>query len=226
MNTEILDESIEKRYKESVFQKLLFMCIWVILTGTFVLIPLENVACYIVITVSVIVIVALLRQPLTNTLKQAVYSWIRLLCIISLGISAGRFIQLVIAVCMIIGVSLTDVLSFTRYGKHTANAKVMAKKDTVYKLVVLGYSLKTHKPVPTKGFGDFFFYTVLFASVFFTYGYPIAFGILVLIFFGDIINSFVVGCIYKKPWYKGFPATFIPLGLSCIYLLFVYSFLL
>ncbi|MDR2568894.1 MAG: hypothetical protein LBD23_01170, partial [Oscillospiraceae bacterium] len=59
-----------------------------------------------------------------------------------------------------------------------------------------------------------------------TYGYPIAFGVLALIFIGDIINSFVIGIIYKKPLYKGFPATIIPLGLSCIYLLFVYLFLL
>ena len=134
-----------------------------------------------------------------------------LICVICIGIIIGKIISISNLIAIGMGVSIFYIISFTKIGSKTTNAKVMANKNLMWKLIVYGKSFKDKKPIPTKGLGDFLFYTILLSGIykinnnscFLFYG-------TCLIFLGCTINWIIVSFIYNKKWYKGFPATFIP----------------
>ena len=127
------------------------------------------------------------------------------------GILIGRYISTASAIAIGISVGIVDVLSFTKKGKDTTNAKVMRNKPLMYKLIVYGISFKDKSPVPTKGLGDFMYYAILLSTLFqFTKNSTILFVGMIFCFLGCVINWIIIPFIYKKPWYRGFPATIIP----------------
>lgn len=161
--------------------------------------------------IGVIFLIIYIRKPYKKE-YLVINSWLCMIFIIFIGSLIGRFIPLSTLIVFSIGISIVDIISFTKVGSKTANAKVMVNKNSMAKLIVYGKSFKNNNPIPTKGLGDFLFYTILLSGIyklssdsnFILYGTG-------LIFLGCTINWIIVCFIYNKKWYKGFPATFIPL---------------
>lgn len=104
------------------------------------------------------------RQPF-NKSHLIISGFICLLTVLLFGILIGRYISTVSAIGIGISVGIVDVLSFTKKGKNTTNAKVMRNKPLMYKLIVYGISFKDKSPVPTKGLGDFMYYAILLSAL-------------------------------------------------------------
>ncbi|MFA9465606.1 MAG: hypothetical protein ACERKN_15080 [Velocimicrobium sp.] len=120
---------------------------------------------------------------------------------------------------VVIIIVVMDVLSFTKAGKHTPNARLINKNNTLARLSIC-------LPVPGKpglqpiiGVGDLYFYSAIsvfslhiFSANFFGY-------ILLLVLAGQLINILLISLIKNKTWYKGFPATLFP---GIFYLIIMY----
>lgn len=158
--------------------------------------------------------------------KLAINSWICLTSIIFIGVLIGKMLSFSALIGFGLGLSVFDVISFTKIGSKTTNAKVMKNKNLTIKLIVYGTSFKSNKPVPTLGFGDFLFYTILVSSIYkFSSSIKILFYSMCLILLGVIINLLITWFIYEKDWYKGFPATFIPFILIVLFMILNFSYL-
>ncbi|PPK48612.1 hypothetical protein [Clostridium algidicarnis] len=161
--------------------------------------------------IGVIFLIIYIRKPYKKE-YLVINSWLCMIFIIFIGSLIGKFIPLSTLIVLSIGIPIVDIISFTKAGSKTANAKVMANKNSMAKLIVYGKSFKNNNPIPTKGLGDFLFYTILLSGI---YKLSSDFNFILygagLIFLGCTINWIIVCFIYNKKWYKGFPATFIPL---------------
>ena len=209
------------RYKEASVHMIIHIVIWAIVIYV-VLTFLHKDIVYIVLgLLSIIVFIYMITRKVASQ-HLIVYSWICLTCVIACGVVFGRFNNIEIMLPMIIYVCVIDVFSFTRFGKKTANAKLMNSNKWLPRLLVYGRSFKTGKPVVTKGFGDYLWYSIAFTTIYTTYGKNIGFCAIIAIIFGVIINLIIISKIYKYTWYKGFPATIGPLGL-CIILVVIIS---
>lgn len=60
------------------------------------------------------------------------------LAVLCLGVMVGESIDLEGIIALGAAISVMDVLSFTRYGKHTVNAKAMSNVHFMSKLIVYG----------------------------------------------------------------------------------------
>jgi hypothetical protein len=140
-----------------------------------------------------------------------VNSWLCLICVTFIGLLLGKIFTTASLLGFGATVSIIDIISFTKAGSKTPNAKIMANKNLMPKLIVYGKSFRQNGPVPTKGLGDFLFYMVLLSALFKVTALPshVLYGA-GLILGGCVINWIIVSIIYSKSWYKGFPATFIP----------------
>ncbi|SHK73211.1 hypothetical protein SAMN02745163_04362 [Clostridium cavendishii DSM 21758] len=160
--------------------------------------------------IGVVFLIMYIKKPYEKD-YLIMYSWICMICVLFIGTLIGRLIPVTSAISMGIMLSIFDILSFTKRGSKTTNAKVMSNKKLMAKLIVYGMSLENRNAVPTKGLGDFLFYTILLSSIYKVSNNSmyLFYGVC-LIFLGCVINWIIVCFIYNKKWYKGFPATFIP----------------
>jgi len=157
--------------------------------------------------------VSYIKKPL-NKDHLFISGIICMLSVLSCGIFIGRVIPIASALAIGFSVAIVDVLSFTKKGKNTTNAKIMNNKEFMYKLIVYGISFKDKSPVPTKGLGDFIYYAVLLSALFsFSKSSNILLLGTLLCFTGCALNWIIIPFIYKKSWYRGFPATIIPFAL-------------
>ena len=122
-----------------------------------------------------------------------------------------------------VGISLVDVLSFTKYGRKTLNAKAMSNTNLLAKLILYGKN-KEGKLIPTTGFGDYLYYSVWVSGVAMLTGSPLhtALGA-ALIYIGTGLNCLVISRLYKKENYKGLPATILPFLCVLPLLIFINS---
>lgn len=165
------------------------------------------------LTISIIGIVYLLvyvKKPF-NKKHLIVNSIFCMLAVLLCGVLIGSYIPVDSAIGVGFAVGIVDVLSFTKKGKNTTNAKVMGNQPLMNKLIVYGVSFRDKSPVPTKGLGDFLYYAILLSALFqFSKDTTILLLGCSAVFLGCAVNWIIVCFIYKKPWYKGFPATIIP----------------
>ncbi|MGK0468378.1 hypothetical protein [Clostridium sp.] len=160
--------------------------------------------------IGVLFLITYIKKPY-NKEHLIINSWLCMICVIFIGSVIGKIITLSNLIGIGMGVSIFDIISFTKIGSKTANSKVMANKKLMWKLIVYGKSFKDKKPIPTKGLGDFLFYTILLSGIYkISNNSDFLFYGVCLIFLGCTINWIIVSFIYNKKWYKGFPATFIP----------------
>lgn len=112
----------------------------------------------------------------------------------------------------IAGVAAIDVLSFTKHGKNTPNAKLMSNINTIARLSIC-------LPVPGKpglqpiiGVGDLLYYSVITMYYVQTGGALIGFHSALFLIAGQILNIIGIMVLKKclKEQYKGFPATLFP----------------
>ena len=130
--------------------------------------------------------------------------------VLFLGILFARSTDFVGVIQIGVVISVVDVLSFTKYGKHTVNAKAMSDVKFVSKLIVYGKG-KGDELVPTRGIGDHFYYAMWIGGIQHVSGHIGAYIMACLmIMVGVMIDSMIIGQLYKKETYKGFPATIIP----------------
>ena len=211
----------KEHFKEARLHMIIHIIIWAIVIYA-ALTFLHNDIIYIILCLlSIIVFIIIITRK--DTYKHLiVYSWICLGCVLVCGAAIGRFITIEILLILMIYVCTIDVFSFTRRGKNTMNAKLMSSNKWLPRLLVYGRSSKTGKPVVTKGFGDYYNYSIAFTAIYTAYGKTIGFGAIIAIILGVIINLIIINRIYKYTWYKGFPATIGPLGL-CIILIVIIS---
>lgn len=201
---------LKEKFIESVIHSIIVMIISLI-SICFVTIKISNI--YLIVGISTIgtlfMIFYIKKECELNWLIGC--SWVCLISVIFIGTLIGKVIAVTSAISIATMVSIMDIISFTKFGTKTTNAKVMANKNLMIKLIVYGVSFKNQKAVPTKGLGDFMLYTILLASIykasnnvmFLFYG-------TILVFLGCVINWIIVYHRYDKIGYKGFPATFIP----------------
>jgi hypothetical protein len=108
-----------------------------------------------------------------------------------------------------LAVSVIDVFSFLKMGKNTLNAKTMRNIPLASKLILYAKSPQDGHLIPTKGLGDWLFYAMWIAGL-----SPLGFKYVLLgaaaIFIGCILNILAIKQLYKRPSYKGFPATILP----------------
>ena len=200
----------KERLKESILHSIIISILALILLTVFILKITNNLLLLMTTIIGIIYILIYVKRPF-NKSHLIINGIICLLIVLLFGILIGRYISIASAIGIGISVGIVDVLSFTKKGKNTTNAKVMRKKPLMYKLIVYGISFKDKSPVPTKGLGDFMYYAILLSALFqFTKSTTILFLGMIFCFLGCVINWIIIPFIYKKPWYKGFPATIIP----------------
>lgn len=204
-----------ERFKEASIHMIIHIVIWAIVIFA-ILTFLHTDVVYIIMGLLAIIIFIFMITRNVAYQHLITYSWICLACVMACGIMIGRLITIEALLPMMICVCTIDVLSFTRHGKGTANAKLMNSNKWLPRLLVYGRSFKTGKPVATKGFGDYYNYSIAFATIHTTYGKSIGLYAILAIIFGVVINLIIISRIYKYTWYKGFPATIGPLGLCTI----------
>ena len=138
------------------------------------------------------------------------------LMLMHMGIWTGGVLETETVIGMGAAVSAFDVLSFTRLGKRTINAKVMSKPSVAAKLVLYGKEGKDEL-IPTCGMGDLFLYALWITGIGAISNTLIAYSLAALgIFLGTLVNGVVIDRIHQKRWFKGFPATIIPFSFTAI----------
>lgn len=111
------------------------------------------------------------------------------------------------------------IVSFTRIGKRTVNAKAIANKSVAARLFVYGIE-KNDVLIPTCGFGDYLYYAMWISGIHSLSESIQAyiFGAF-MIFVGIIIQCVVIKKLSIRDNFKGFPGTVFPfLGTVLAYL--------
>lgn len=132
---------------------------------------------------------------------------ILLVSVTLIGILIGNYLSLLTIFCMGVAVSIVDILSFTKYGKKTTNAKVMSNPNMLYKLLIYGKG-KGDMLYPIYGLGDCFFYALWISGLSKSIEEMLLLGLAVLV--GSLVNMLIVQRIHMKQNYKGLPGTPIP----------------
>jgi len=76
-----------------------------------------------------------------------VNSWLSMICVIFIGSLIGKIIPPSSLMGVGISVSVVDIISFTKIGTKTTNAKIMASKELMWKLIVYGKSFKNRASI-------------------------------------------------------------------------------
>jgi hypothetical protein len=205
-----MDNNLKERLKESILHSVIVMIVALILLSVFILEIKNDVVLIIAALMGIAYGFVYVRKPL-NKKHLILNSMICMIAVLLFGVMIGRFIPLSSAITVGFCVAIVDVISFTKKGENTMNAKVMSNKPLMSKLIVYGMSFKNKAPVPTKGLGDFAYYAILLSTL---YQRSEEMTILILgctaVFLGCVVNWIIVCFIYNKTWYKGFPATIVP----------------
>lgn len=203
-------EDLKEKLQESILHSVIVVITALILLTVFILDIKNDAVLAIASIIGMAYVFIYVKKPL-NKKYLIVNSMICMMAVLLFGVMIGRYIPLATAITIGICVAMADVISFTKKGKNTMNAKVMSNKPLMSKLIVYGMSFKNKLPVPTKGLGDFAYYAILLSALYqLSAGMTIFLWGCVAVFLGCAINWIIVCFIYKKTWYKGFPATIIP----------------
>ena len=121
-------------------------------------------------------------------------------------------------------VTTMDIISFTKIGKRTVNAKAMSNKTVAAKLFVYGLD-KNDVLIPTCGFGDYLYYAMWISGThaLSLFGMSYVF-VAFMVCVGTIIQSITVKVLAKRDGFKGFPGTVFPFLCTVLaYLLLYYQ---
>lgn len=216
--------AFREMFPEVIIHTMIQMVIWAIALYTMLSLLHIDIVYNVLSLLCIVIFILIVTRKVTGQ-HLILYSWICLACVMACGVAVGRLIYIEIILPLIIYICVVDVISFTRFGKKTTNAKLMNSNKWLYRLYVYGRSFKTGQPVPTKGFGDFLWYSITFASIYTTYGKTIGLVAILAIIIGAVINLIIINSIHKYIWYRGFPATVGPLGLCIIHIvILLYKF--
>ena len=114
--------------------------------------------------IGIIYIFVYIRKPY-NKEKLLVNSWLCMVSVIFIGSLIGGLVPPNSFIIFGISLSFVEILSFTKKGTRTVNARIIANMNLTAKLIVYGKSLKNGKLIPTKGLGDYMFYSAILACL-------------------------------------------------------------
>ncbi|EHJ01157.1 hypothetical protein CDLVIII_4654 [Clostridium sp. DL-VIII] len=214
-------EEKEIRYKQGVKWSIFYIIIYSLFTISLMYIEpkIFKIVLGIVGLIFIVVYTFTIRY---NKERLFVLGLISMFAVMHMGIAFGSVIDIETVIAIGIAVSIMDVLSFTKYGKNTANAKAMSNIQFVSKLIVYGKT-RNNELIPTCGLGDYLYYAIWIVGIHNVSDKLWAYAIAsLLIFIGTLVDSIIIGYIYKKDNYNGFPATIIPFSLVSIFYGFLY----
>lgn len=113
---------------------------------------------------------------------------------------------------IVVSVSVIDVISFTKLGKHTLNAKLMNNTNSLARLSVCLPLPKVPGLLPIIGAGDLQYYSMITMYYIKTAGNMAGLYAALILVIGQLINIIAILILKKiqKERYKGFPATLFP----------------
>lgn len=144
--------------------------------------------------------------------------------VMCIGIWFGKQLDLESTISIGAVVTTMDIISFTKIGKRTVNAKAMSNKTVAAKLFVYGLD-KNDVLIPTCGFGDYLYYAMWISGThaLSSSGMSYVF-VAVMVCVGTIIQSITVKVLAKRDGFKGFPGTVFPFLCTVLaYLLLYYQ---
>ena len=150
------------------------------------------------------------RQPLSDKLLY-LQSILNMVGGSALGVLAAFWLSDQIRlISFLIPMAVMDLVSFTRFGKWTFNRKLMEKNTMVKRLSVClpvpGFS----GLYPMTGIGDVFCFSLITGASVRMWGIHAAWIAMASILAGQVINVIVMLFIKGKSWYRGIPATTLP----------------
>ncbi|MDY5986760.1 hypothetical protein [Sporofaciens sp. SGI.106] len=139
--------------------------------------------------------------------------------VLCLGILFGKNLDFEGVLAIGAAMSIIDIISFTKYGKHTMNARAMSNVHFMSKLIVYGKE-KNDVLIPTCGIGDYLYYAMWISGIHTVsdsiYAYILA---AIMILLGSGIHYAIIVKLCQRENYKGFPGTIFPF--LCIAILYV-----
>lgn len=144
--------------------------------------------------------------------------------VMCIGIWFGKHLSLESTISIGSVVTAMDIMSFTRIGKKTVNAKAMSNKTVAAKLFVYGLE-KNDVLIPTCGFGDYLYYAMWISGTHALSSSGIFYAFVAfMVFAGTILQSITVKVLSKRDGFKGFPGTVFPFLCTVLaYLLLYYQ---
>ncbi|WP_167957019.1 hypothetical protein [Anaerosporobacter faecicola] len=127
--------------------------------------------------------------------------------VVMLGVLVGIHLEVEGVLSIGAAISVSDLLSFTKYGKETANAKAMGNKEFMYKAIIYGCGKKDNL-YPTCGFGDYFYFALWLSGL--SHSVKLFLLLALGLLIGNLINKVIILKLHNKSNYRGIPATPIP----------------
>ncbi len=134
------------------------------------------------------------------------------------GVLLGNLLSPRVILLLGIVASVTDILSFTKYGRNTANAKAMADPKYLYRLMVYGKG-SGETLYPTCGIGDYLYFAMWIGGL--CENIKMLWLLSVGVLIGNMMNMLSAHILRTKSGYKGIPA--VPLPFICIMVLYCVS---
>lgn len=144
------------------------------------------------------------------------------LAVMFTGIWLGKQLDLESTISIGAVVTTMDIISFTKIGKRTFNAKAMSNKTVAAKLFVYGLD---DVLIPTCGFGDYLYYAMWISGTHALSSFGMSYVFVAfMVCVGTIIQSITVKVLAKRDGFKGFPGTVFPFLCTVLaYLLLYYQ---
>ena len=121
-------------------------------------------------------------------------------------------------ICAVVGIVAMDLISFTKKGRFTLNAKLMAQYTTAARLSICLPVPGKRGLTPVIGAGDLVFYAVLTMVSLRSAGEAGPLFAELIILGGQLLNIAVILAVKDRTGFKGFPATLMPGLLFVVFL--------
>lgn len=114
-------------------------------------------------------------------------------------------------ISFLIGIAVMDLITFTKLGRWTPHRRLIESKGIIEKLSICAPIPVISKLIPIIGIGDIFCYALMVGATLKIWGVSSLWIPIVSIFLGQILNIFGIFSFRSKPWYRGIPATTLPI---------------
>lgn len=130
------------------------------------------------------------------------------LAVMFTGIWLGKQLDLESTISIGAVVTTMDIISFTKIGKRTVNAKAMSNKTVAAKLFVYGLD-KNDVLIPTCGFGDYLYYAMWISGTHALSSFGMSYVFVAfMVCVGTIIQSITVKYLQKEMDLRGSQARY------------------
>lgn len=204
-----LEQETMVKIRHSAIWSLLYISLYGVLTIASCFLLSEQTLATIGIVGGIFVLINIFLLPFKRELLF-VGGIISVLGVMYGGVWIGKQLDLEGVLSIGAAVTAMDIISFTKIGKRTVNAKAISNVRLTSKLSVYGKE-QGDTLIPTCGIGDYLYYAIWIAGMHAVsdsiYAYV---GASCLIFLGTAIQYALIVQLAKRPNYKGFPGTVFP----------------